>query len=235
MGKKWVKNTTSDLKKKNLRLLLDYSKKMQKEGLVIGPGGNTSIKDNNDIMWISPSGIPFEAMEVNDFVPIEISSGKLLDTRLMPSSEVPLHLQVYKVKEDINCIFHAHPPHVIVLSAVNIKIEPLFPDFIVYLGKKVPQIPYVKPCTEEMGSLVADKIKDNDCVACILKNHGAVSVGKSVKEAYIRMQVLESASEILFKAKLIGNPYILSEKEAQDILDLDIEQYRKKLLQESEN
>lgn len=207
---------------------------MQQEGLVIGPGGNTSIKDDDGIMWISPSGIPFEEMEINDFVPLEISSGKLLDTRLMPSSEVPLHLQVYQVKEDINCIFHAHPPHVIALSAVNIKIEPLFPDFVVYLGKEVPQISYIKPCTEEMGGLVADKIKDKDYVACILKNHGAVSVGKSVKEAYIRMQVLESASEILFKAKLLGNPYILSEKEAQDILDLDIEQYRKKLLQKSD-
>jgi L-fuculose-phosphate aldolase len=230
-----VKEMTPDSEKKNLRLLLDYSKKMQREGLVIGPGGNTSIKDEKGIMWISPSGIPFEEMEFDDFVPIEISTGKLLATRLMPSSEVPLHLKIYKVKEDINCIFHAHPPHVIALSAVNIKIKPLFPDFVVYLGKKVPQIPYVKPCTEEIGSLVADKIKNMDYVACILKNHGAVSMGKSVKEAYIRMQVLESAAEILFKAKLLGKPYILSEKEAQDILDLDIEQYRKKLLQNSDN
>lgn len=204
---------------------------MLDNGLVIGPGGNTSIKNDNDVMYISPSGIPFNEMEVDDFVPINIVSGKILDSRLMPSSEVPLHLRIYQIRNDIKCIIHAHPPHIIALSAVNIKIEPLFPDFVVYLGLEVPQIPYVTPCTEDMGKLVADKFKNN--VSCVLKNHGAVTVGKSVKEAYTRMQVLESGAEILFKAKLLGNPKILSENEVNDILNLDIEKYRKKLLEDS--
>ena len=202
---------------------------MQKDGLVIGPGGNTSIKDDSGIMWISPSGIPFIEMTIEDFVPIDISTEKIQDSRLMPSSEISLHLQIYLIKKDINCIIHAHPPHVIALSSIDIKIEPLFPDFVVYLGDFVPQIPYVTPCTEEMGTLVANEIKNH--VSCILKSHGAVTIGKSIKEAYTRMQVLESGAEILFKAKLLGSPQVLNKKEAQAILNLDIEQYRKKLLQ----
>jgi len=217
---------------KRKELLLEVSKQMQQEGLVIGPGGNTSIKDEAGIMWISPSGIPFIEMSIDDFVPINVATGKLIDSRLMPSSEVPLHLLIYQARPDANCIIHAHPSYVISLSAVDIPIVPLFPDFVVYLGEVVPQIPYVTPCTEEMGRLVADKMEE--VPSCVLKNHGAVTIGTSIKEAYTRMQVLESGAKILFRAKLLGEPRVLSKQEAQAILDLDIEQYRKKLLRESD-
>lgn len=223
---------SSSLKKKK-ELLLEVSKQMQQDGLVVGPGGNTSIKDEEDMMWISPSGIPFMEMSIEDFVPIDVATGKLIDSRLMPSSEVPLHLLIYQARPDANCIIHAHPSYVISLSAVEIPIVPLFPDFVVYLGDIVPEIPYVTPCTEEMGRLVAEKMKD--VPSCVLKNHGAVTIGTSIKEAYIRMQVLESGAKILFQAKLLGEPRVLTKHEAEAILNLDIEQYRKKLLQKADN
>ncbi|NVM27525.1 MAG: class II aldolase/adducin family protein [Candidatus Helarchaeota archaeon] len=222
---------SSNLKKKK-KLLLEVSRQMQKEGLVVGPGGNTSIKDEKGVMWISPSGIPFMEMTIDDFVPLDVATGKLIDSRLMPSSEVPLHLLIYQARPDVNCIIHAHPPYVISLSAVDIQIEPLFPDFVVYLGDFVPQIPYVTPCTEEMGQLVAQHIKKTP--SCVLNNHGAVTVGTSIKEAYTRMQVLEAGAQILFQAKLLGKPRVLTKVEARAILNLDIEQYRKKLLRESD-
>ena len=171
-------------------------------------------------------------MSIDDFVPINVATGKIIDSRLMPSSEVPLHLLIYQARPDANCIIHAHPSYVISLSAVDIPIVPLFPDFVVYLGEVVPQIPYVTPCTEEMGRLVADKMKD--LPSCVLKNHGAVTIGTSIKEAYTRMLVLESGAKILFQAKLLGEPRVLNKQEAQAILNLDIEQHRKKLLRESD-
>jgi L-fuculose-phosphate aldolase len=214
---------------KKKKLLLEVSQQMQKEGLVIGPGGNTSIKDEENVMWISPSGIPFMEMTIEDFVPIDLSTGKIIDSRLMPSSEVPLHLLIYQARPDVNCVIHAHPPYVISLSAVDIPIEPLFPDFVVFLGHSVPQIPYVTPCTEEMGELVAEQIKE--APSCVMKNHGAVTVGTSIKEAFTRMRVLETGARILFQARLLGTPQVLTKAEAEAILNLDIEQYRKKLLQ----
>ncbi len=223
--------TDEELKKKKT-LLLEYSQLMQKEGLVIGPGGNTSIKDEDGVMWISPSGIPFMEMSIDDFVPIDVSTGKILDSRLMPSSEVALHLFLYQARSDINCIFHSHPPYVISLSSVDILLVPLFPDFVVYLGDYVPQVTYVTPCTEDMAQLVVQAMKD--VPSCVLKNHGAIAVGKSIKEAYTRTQVLESGAQILFQAKLLGEPYVLSKKDSQAILNLEIEQYRKKLLQKSD-
>jgi len=214
---------------KKKKLLLEVSQQMQKEGLVIGPGGNTSIKDEENVMWISPSGVPFMEMNIEDFVPIDLSTRKIIDSRLMPSSEVPLHLLIYQARPDVNCVIHAHPPYVISLSAVDIPIEPLFPDFVVFLGHSVPQIPYVTPCTEEMGELVAEQIKE--APSCIMKNHGAVTVGTSIKEAFTRMRVLETGARIFFQAKLLGTPQVLTKAEAEAILNLNIEQYRKKLLQ----
>jgi len=217
---------------KKKAVLLEYSQLMQKEGLVVGPGGNTSIKDKNGVMWISPSGIPFTEMTVEDFVPINITNGKIIDPRLMPSSEVALHLFLYRARPDINCIFHSHPPYVISLSSVDVLLVPLFPDFVVYLGHYVPQVTYITPCTEEMAQLVVQAIKG--VPSCVLKNHGAVTVGKSIKEAFIRTQVLESGAKILHQALLIGEPRVLTKKEAEEILNLDIEQYRKKLLENSD-
>ena len=149
----------------------------------------------------------------------------------MPSSEIALHLFLYRAKSDINCIFHSHPPYVIALSSVDVLLVPLFPDFVVYLGGFVPQVTYVTPCTEEMAHLVAQAMQD--VPSCVLKNHGAVTVGKSIKEAYIRTQVLESGAQILHQALLIGEPKVLTKEEVNAILNLDIEQYRKKLLEES--
>ena len=83
-----------------------------------------------------------------------------------------------------------------------------------------------------MGQLVAEKIKNYPI--CVLKNHGAVTIGSSIKEAYTRMQVLEAGAKILFQAKLLGEPRVLSKEEAQAILNLDIEQYRKSLLKDAE-
>lgn len=220
---------TLEEKKKSL---LAVSRQMQQEGLVVGPGGNTSLKDAEGVMWISPSGIPFLEMSPSDFVPVDVASGKLLDTRRMPSSEVPLHLDIYRRRPDIECIVHAHPPYVIALSSVDIAIEPMFPDYVVFLGKRVPQVPYTTPCTEEMGDLVARGLGDE--ASCVIKNHGAVTVGASVKEAFTRMQVLEAAAQILFHARLLGTPTILPPTECDAILNLDIEQYRKKLLREHE-
>ncbi|MHA1696967.1 MAG: class II aldolase/adducin family protein [Candidatus Helarchaeota archaeon] len=211
------------------RNLLATCRKMQENGLVIGPGGNASIIDDDGIIWITPSGIPFVEMGIDDFVPIKKNTGKILNSKLMPSSELPLHLFIYRMRNNIECVIHAHPPYVIALSAANVHIRPLFPDFVIYLGGHIPQIPYMTPCTEEMGRAVAEKIKEFN--SCILKNHGAVTVGKTVKEAYIRMQVLESGAEIFFKSLQIGTPDILTDKDINEILNLDIEKYRKKLLE----
>jgi len=226
-----IKLSKSNLTEKK-EILLKYSQMMQKEGLVLGPGGNTSMKDEDGNMWISPSGIPFMEMTIDDFVPINITTGKIIDPRLMPSSEVALHLFLYRARSDINCIFHSHPPYVISLSSVDVLIVPLFPDFVVYLGHYVPQVTYVTPCTEDMANLVVQAM--NEVPSCVLKNHGAVTVGKSIKEAYTRTQVLESGAQILYQALLIGNPKVLTKKESEAILNLDIEKYRKKLLQDTE-
>ena len=219
---------TSPQLNEKLKELLKTSKKLQDEKLVAGPGGNTSIRVDGT-MWISPSGIPFKEMTIKDFVPVDLQSGMIpSNEKLMPSSEVPIHLSLYNIREEISCIIHSHPPNAIALSTVSVPLVPLFPDHVIYLGELVPYADYTTPCTEEMAIVVTRAIGKHP--SCIIKNHGVVTVGKSIKEAYTRTVVLEAAAEIFIKAKSIGNPRALTHEECLEILNLDIEKYRQKLL-----
>src|SRR5512137_123862 len=106
--------------------LVLYSKKLSEKNFVIGPGGNTSIREGN-FMYIKPSGVSFPEMTVDDLVEVEIATGKVSPHHLKPSSEILMHLYIYQ-QRDVNCIFHAHPPYTLALTTRGIPIKHLFPD-----------------------------------------------------------------------------------------------------------
>ncbi len=200
-----------------LRLdLVRYGRMLVERGLVVGPGGNISVRVG-DIMYISPAGYALDELDPDQCVAVHIPSGRCVSPEEpRPSSETPTHLACYRQRQDILAVVHAHPPMAIALSLLGMDIGAMYPEFVIYLGEKVPNLGYLLSSSEEMGQSVAEAISRYHAV--VLQNHGTVAVGSTVKEAFVRTQIVEESARILLAVLPAGQPRYLSEREIADIL-----------------
>lgn len=206
-----------------------YARRIVERGLAAGPGGNVSVRDG-DRMWISPSGFPLDLVEVDDWVPMEVASGRVERPGPRPSSEFEMHLEIYRSRPDVAAVVHTHPPITIgVISAGIPEIPPMFPDFVA-IGGRIAAIDYVVPCTPELAAAVRAELADPAATALLMRNHGVTTVGRSLREAYYRTEVIEDAARIYWVAQGVGTPQVLTPAQSAAILDLEAERYRQKLL-----
>ena len=209
--------------------LVHTSQALLHEGLVRGAGGNVSAREG-DTMWISPSGYSLQEAVTEDYVGVSISSGELTNGRNRPSSEVLMHLAIYRNRAEENAVIHTHPPIAIALTAAGHDLQPMFADYYVYLGRNVPHLPYVTVTTPELAAAVEGVVSAPDCYGIVLRNHGAITVGKSVKEAYFRTLAIEEQAIIQHAALQVGEPEFLSADELTRLDELGSESFRRELL-----
>ncbi|BBH23607.1 aldolase [Paenibacillus baekrokdamisoli] len=208
--------------------LIYYSNKVVEKNLVVGPGGNTSVRIGGQ-MWISPSGFSLDNIEAPNWVPVDIETGECGHAELRPSSEVLFHLYIYRERPDVTAIVHTHPPITIgLISSGRDDIPALFPDQVVLLGD-VPCLEYITPCTKELADAVIGVLRNPSYNALLMKNHGLITLGTSMKQAYYRTELMEDAARVFWIASSMGQPRILTEQEKQDILNLEAEKYRQQL------
>ena len=205
--------------------LVKWGRKIIEKKLVVGAGGNISAR-YEDIMLISPSGLGFDEISPEDYIPVSLETGKTLSSG-RPSSEVVMHWFCYQQRPDIRAVVHTHPPLTIGVIAGGGKIEPMFPDFVAYLGS-LGYVDYVTPCTPDLARAVQNQIKEKNGV--LLIGHGVLTVGSNLKEAFQRTELIEESARILLAAKQFGEPRILSPEECEAIHNLDAEKYRMELI-----
>jgi len=194
--------------------LVKYGKKLVEKGLVSGAGGNISARSGKFI-YLSPGGFPLDKIKTSQSVKVELKTGKAKKSSLSPSCEMPMHLAGYRVKNDIGAFIHVHPPYALGLACAGITLKALFPDFVVLIGEKLPLISYFTPGSKKLAKAVGRALKNNQAV--LLKNHGLVTVGKNLKEAYLRAEIVEEAAKIYFISKLSGKVRFLNAEEIGDI------------------
>lgn len=209
-------------------VLNEYGKKLVTSGLVVGAGGNLSMR-NGDYMYISPSGFDLQEIEDDEWVKVNIRTGEVLGD-LKPSSEIQMHLQCFRKREDIQAVLHAHPSYSVGVSSTGIEIPNMFPDFTAMIHN-IKYLDYMIPTTNVLADAVADVIQETDVV--VMRNHGVLTVGKSMKEAYFFMQLTEEAAKVYTISNSVGEPRILTEDECLELKNLSSEQYRAKLLKKS--
>lgn len=206
--------------------LVVYGKMIVRKGLAAGPGGNISARCG-EVVYLSPSGYSLEELREEDYVGVSLKTGEVVEGHLKPTCEVSMHLGCYLAREDVRAIVHTHPPLAIGVVSAGVKINPMFPDFVALLGE-VPVIDYVIPAGEEIKKMVTATLKDHDAV--LLVNHGAVTVGANLKEAFYRAELIENAARILIASLTVGKPRFLTGEEIKGIENLEAEDYRKALL-----
>ncbi len=205
-----------------------YADKIVRTGLVVGAGGNLSMRDGR-IMYISPSGFDLQEVQDNQWVRVDIETGEVLDN-LKPSSEVLMHLECYRKRPDITAVLHAHPSYSVGVSSTGHSIPNLFPDFPAMI-RNVSYLEYLIPTTEVLADAVAEVIQETDVI--VMRNHGVLTVGKTMKEAYFFMQIIEESAKVYTIASTVGVPRILTEEECQALRNLSSEKYRSELLKDS--
>ncbi|WP_019006795.1 class II aldolase/adducin family protein [Cohnella laeviribosi] len=207
--------------------LCRYARKTVANKLVVGPGGNISARHEGK-MYLSPSGFALDEIAPEQWVEVDIGTGAIADNGLRPSSEVLMHLYAYRQNPNIGAIVHTHPPYCIAFTLVERDLPVMFPDQAALVGT-TGYIPYVLPTTDRLADAVAAKV--NDFSALLLGNHGLVTTGRNLREAYYRTEVVEESAKIYLIASSIRKPKALTEAEYEEIASLESEAYRIELLQ----
>ena len=184
------------------KLICEIGRRTYNKNFVAANDGNISVKVGPNTIWTTPTGVSKGFMTPDMMVKMDLS-GKVLSGKLKPSSEVKMHLRVYQENPEINAVVHAHPPVATSFAIAGISLDtPVSPEAVIILGT-VPVAPYATPGTDEVPDSIAPYCKDYNAV--LLANHGALTWGRDLTEAYFRMESLEHYALMLMYSNNIMN------------------------------
>lgn len=197
-------------------LLVEYGKKLIDKNLTKGTSGNLSIFNREkELFAITPSGVDYYKTRIEDIVIMNLN-GNVVEGNKKPSSEYNLHRIFYVNREDINAIVHAHTVYSTVLSCLNMSLSAIH-YMIASAGKDVRCAEYATFGTEELAKNAYDAMRDRKAV--LLANHGVLTAGKDIFEAFSILEDVEYVSELYIKAKNLGDPVIIDDKEIEKIIE----------------
>jgi L-fuculose-phosphate aldolase len=194
-----------------LALFREIGIRLDRRGLVASNDGNLSIRDGDTIL-VTAAGSRKGYLRDDEILRVDLD-GTIRHGARRPSSEIAMHLGIYRHRWDVCGIVHAHPPAATAFAVARFPLDHLaLPELVLSLGR-VPLAPYARPGTGEMGEQVAALIGTHDAV--LMANHGAVTVGPDLEEAYFRMERLEHAARILIEARHLGGPHCLDPRDVE--------------------
>ncbi len=171
--------------------LVEYSRLAHQRGLTAAFGGNLSVRLGNRV-FIKATGAVMDEMNEAQVAVIDMNGNQLSGVR--PSSEYRLHLAVYRKRPDVRAIAHLHPPYSIAVSALLRDELPIItPEAELYLGK-IPITPFRPAGTEELAEVTSEALRKADAV--IMERHGVVTVGRSLREAFYKAELVEESAKL---------------------------------------
>ncbi|PWB68568.1 class II aldolase family protein [candidate division GN15 bacterium] len=184
------------------RQIVEVGLRLQQRGFLAGSDGNLSVRLDDGRILITPAGVAKGRLEPADLVVVSPEGQKLEGTG-SPTSEMAMHLAVYSTRADINACVHSHPPNA---TAFAVAGEPLpddiLPEVVVFVGS-IPLCEYAPPGTEAVPASLVPYIKTN--CAFLLRNHGLLTIGRTLEEASNRHETVEHYAHILRLAKQLGS------------------------------
>ncbi|MCP4640386.1 MAG: class II aldolase/adducin family protein [bacterium] len=187
-------------------------------GTKSGSGGNVScLIEGEEAVAVTPSSRPYKDMTVDDICVVDFELDAVDGDELPPSIETPMHIAVYKNRQDANAVVHTHQPCASIFGLLNEPIPALFDEAIVSIGNVVEVVPYALSGSSELLENVASKLV-NRCNCYILQNHGALSIGKNLDKACHHAELLEKIARIYHGALATGRPVSLLPEEMSGVL-----------------
>lgn len=201
------------------KLMCEIGKRVYSNGFVAANDGNFSVKISENEILTTPTGVskgfmtPDMICKVNMKGEVISASGKY-----KPSSEIRMHLRVYKERPDVNSVVHAHPPYGTGFAIAGIPLaKPIMPEAVIALGC-VPIAEYGTPSTDEIPDAISKYLQNYD--ALLLENHGALTYGQDLMTAYFKMESLEFYAKLTFIANMLGGPKELNAEQVEGLLEI---------------
>lgn len=199
------------------REICEIGKRIYDKGFVAANDGNITVKVNNNEFWATPTGVSKGYMTPDMLIKVD-GEGRVLEGKLKPSSELRMHLRVYRERPDVNAVVHAHPPTATGFAIAGIPLDKYtMPEAIIFLGS-VPLTAYGTPSTDEIPDAVSKHIQNYD--AFLLQNHGALTLGVDLTTAYFKMETLEFYAKISLVARQLGGERELPCDEIEKLMDI---------------
>lgn len=195
------KNVQYANKTQLFRDLVKFGKRLHAQGFVAATDGNLSARLDERTIAITPTGFSKAAMKPADMVVVDLSGAKISGNH-NPSSELEMHLTIYRMRPDVAAVVHAHPCTATAFASSGLALdEPLCSEAVITLGS-VPLAPYATPGTEQLSRSLEPFLTDHDAI--LMANHGVVTYARKLSRAYMKMEAVEHYARIVLAIRQLG-------------------------------
>jgi L-fuculose-phosphate aldolase len=197
--------------------ICEIGRRVYAKGFAAANDGNISVRLNDREILCTPTMVSKGFLKPEDLCKVDYEGKQLAGTRKR-SSEILLHLSVYKHRPDVQAVVHCHPPHA---TAFGVAHEPIpkcvLPEVEVFLGE-VPVAVYETPGGQKFADTIVPYLKD--CNTIILANHGTVTFGPDLEKAYWNSEIIDAYCKILILARQLGRVNYFSDQHTRELLEL---------------
>jgi L-fuculose-phosphate aldolase len=184
-------------------------------GYIVAADGNISARLADGTIIVTPTGAMKGFLSPENLAKVDMQ-GKPVDNGPRASSEIGIHLVSYQERPDMRAVLHCHPPHAVAMTIAGIDMQtPIIPEIIVTIGG-IPTAPYGTPGTPELPESIRKIVKCSDTL--VMQNHGSVTLGANLLDAYKKLDMLEHTAKILWLAHCVGKVNALPPEAVQKLL-----------------
>jgi L-fuculose-phosphate aldolase len=200
--------------RKHRKDILRFGKMIHERGFIAATDGNLSVRLGKNRLLTTPTAMCKGMMQDSDLVVCDLDGNRVSGRRHV-SSEIAMHLLIYRMRPDVNAIVHAHPPTATGYAAAGVPLsQPLLSEVIICLGN-IPLAEYGTPGTPELSQALAPLVPENDAI--LMSNHGVVTYGDDLHVAYMRMETVEHFARIALVTHLLGRQKLLTERDLEKL------------------
>ena len=190
--------------------IAELGRRLEREGLLNHTAGNLSARVAPDRVAITPTSISYPEITAADVVVVDMA-GRVCDGHRRPSSELAMHLMLYRIRPDAGGVVHTHAPYATTMAVLGIPIPAVHYEIAALAVDEIPVVPYVTYGTNDLAERVREAIGDAN--AALLANHGTIALGPTIGAAATFTQILEFLAMTFYRARLFGEPVILPRDE----------------------
>jgi L-fuculose-phosphate aldolase len=187
------------------KLVLETARKLVEKGLVVGTSGNVSLRlppeGDRELLAITPTSRYYDLLTVDDIQVIDFEA-EPVEGNLPPSVETMMHICIYRARKNIKAVIHTHSAFASAIAVAGLDIAPILEDQVTFIGGEIKLAKHAIAASQELVENVIAALENRNAV--LLPNHGAVGIGKTMREAFTVCELIEKTAKIYYLALSLG-------------------------------